>query len=96
MVVISCQQVEGIDAKSLNILPILHDHKGDALHRGVPLAILNMDLAFLNVDRQEVRVDDRDLTEGCKRLIVSLGLLKNFRAPQQRLQVLSVPALVLV
>ena len=55
------QKIEAVDAKGLNIVSILEDDLANALHRVVPLAILDMDLAFLGQHWLEIRVEHGDL-----------------------------------
>ena len=51
VVVVSRQQVETVDAESFNVLTVLGQHLCNALHGCVPLSVLDVDLALLNMDR---------------------------------------------
>lgn len=55
-----------------------------------------MDLTLFSEYRCEVRIENCDLGESGQTLIVALGLLKNFCAAKQGLEVLLVAAVVFI
>ena len=82
LIILTRQKIEAVDSKGFNIVTILEDDCADALHGVVPLAVLDMNLAFFGEHWAEVGVQNGDLGESCKAFVISLGLLENLGAPK--------------
>lgn len=96
VVILASHQNKHVDAQSLNIVPVLHNHACNAFNRLVPLTVVNMNLRLLDNSLNEIRETDSDFGDDFNALVILLLLLVDFGLAEHSLQVLVVAALVVV